>query len=422
MRRIAIRYLLLPGIVLLSNNCSDDPQQSPDYNDASLLLRVTLKSATALVVFSEAEPDPAVVQKTESQHSDKLFRLEGSALTSAEPFEIEGNPDNGFRSYLIRDIDQRVFLIRFPLRNQTYFVDKSTGNATLTNLELPFRDLVYSSPPFGASTYYTRGDSLLIQHDDHLTLIEHFLGSTPRTTQFPKSSPKYRVHYFDKNGSIYYSDEVLFSLFRELFSVSPSNTSIADDLISIWNNHDGDLKAISADGQISTILQSTSSPDGIIDLLASTADDHLLDASLQTTTLSNSTFGILRIRHDFYLLNLDTKQVLRNLSEEGVWRLHLFHAQHGKLVVVVNKGLNLCEMIIDPVSLIIEESCAPGLAVQSKVFTGNELLPDNSILHFRFDTNTEPSKIELYLIGTTGSVVQLTRDRVASQLMALPVR
>jgi hypothetical protein len=287
-------------LLLLSVACEDEPVVFG--NDGAVLPKVNLSGAIALAAFDEAT----------TRYEDangmtyprvQLYKMTVGGVFSLIDYTFDGSPNGGTENYVPYYLNDEYFILTFPLRMESYIIEKATGNATKT-VYLGFPADVVASE---SDLYYHDMAFLNTMHLSRAAVVKNYLTGSPEETELPGDIGQI---FFDKNGrvyhrgveSVYYYDEGI-------------NEEIAPTTLSAWNDHEGILHILRPDGTRATVL------DGVI-----TEEDALQNIEIHSATNTfqpfafpeqSRTIAYIRTKElDHIIYDLSANKAILNLNNE----------------------------------------------------------------------------------------------------------
>jgi hypothetical protein len=244
-------FIVFALLVLLLSQCTPEELEQKKFGgDGAVLSKIDLSGAAALVSLTNY--NNLVQSEGHVYTTEELFKIDASGSYSKANFSISGNADGGFDKYTVNDISENHFLLSFYLRSESYFIDKTTGDA-LKSAYIKVEDMIlttsYSTRHpyayYGAynKTFYYRDVNNSWHQvenylDEHAEASEITLGEIPRKL------------YFDKVGGMYFNSQ--YSLYN--YQHGAASKQLAENYVGIWNDLNGSLNVVFEEGNMGTVL------------------------------------------------------------------------------------------------------------------------------------------------------------------------
>jgi hypothetical protein len=222
--------LLLGASVLF---CSCDENEPTFGNDGAVLESIDLRFGNHLVAeisYGESTPINGLSYWSETLHE---VRYDGTIMPA--PLRIKGETNGGFDKCYTYDQgdlsrfedgeDGNYFIVYFYLRNELYFVNKTTGAATKS---------AHMFHPDGGFAFFKDKDMVFRDYFNHFFRINNFLEPTATITEiYPGNSVKF---LFDNDGTL------LYEAGRSLYSyVDGTPKLLSSTVTDAWQDIDGGL-------------------------------------------------------------------------------------------------------------------------------------------------------------------------------------
>jgi hypothetical protein len=249
------RSLMVMSLIVFAS-CKDE---EPTYgNDGAFLSKVDLVDAEAL--FSQKdESDFYIYNNSYAFQRETLYKIGSDASLTPAAFMITGNQNGGFDWYSVNDVNDEYFLINFYRRRETYFVQKSTGNA-LKTVFMEIDDL----------TNEDRRAYVALQNDDfyfrdvfyNYYRVDEFLFNSTSRTGLTGLAGEPVQWFFDSNENLYY-----ISYGKLVYYKDNESYEVASGLpLNVWNDASGNLRIADSNGKIFRILDGLLASDGDLQL------------------------------------------------------------------------------------------------------------------------------------------------------------
>jgi hypothetical protein len=223
--------LIVATVFLLG--CKEDDEVVPGGDDARL---VHVNVADAVVMFSEENPQKPIEVKGHVYLHETLYKVGATGSLIEAGFTIEGKSKGGFDTYVVNDIDDQYFLISFYRREESYFINKKTGEAIETKYILT--DELSSEYAVFQDKYFYYGD---LDNREHV--ITRYLREEATDDEIVMDA--FDKLYVDREGVLYYT------LQDELYAyVDGWPAKVVDNCKLVYNDVYGNLYAVAEGGII----------------------------------------------------------------------------------------------------------------------------------------------------------------------------
>jgi hypothetical protein len=254
LRKLPAQRTILLVLSLFFITCSED---EPEVfgNDGALLVNIRVDNSAAFIstiqnkIISSPDNIPYSLEQ--------LFSVNQDGVMDEAQFTITGT-GGGFDKYVVHDINEKYFLISFYLRNESYFIEKTTGNAFKTAF-VNTRDLTMYGGFHSRSNYVFYGvhnttDFYFKDFDNDWFHVRNFLSgeAIAEPINFGTSSPE-RI-YFDSKGGLYFHDQYSF-----YYHSNATSSLVIQDPVGIFNDLNGNLYVVEENGKVSSLLNGTMS-------------------------------------------------------------------------------------------------------------------------------------------------------------------
>lgn len=229
------RYLALIVVFVFILSCKDDDEVVPG-GDSARLTHVNVADAVAM--FSEETPEKTIEVKGHVYMLETLYKVGASGSSIEAGFTIDGESKGGFDTYVVNDINDKYFLISFYRREESYFIDKKSGEAIET--KYIYTDELFS----GANPKYAVFEDKYFYYSD-VDNKEHIITRYLReeATDAELVIDAFDKLYVDREGVLYYT------LQDELYAyVDGWPTKVVDNCRLVYNDLYGNLYAVAEDG------------------------------------------------------------------------------------------------------------------------------------------------------------------------------
>lgn len=237
-----LKYLLLIVATVFLFGCKDDDEVVPGGDEARL---IHVNVADAVAMFSEENPQKPIEIKGHVYLHETLYKVGASGSSIEAGFTIEGKSKGGFDTYVVNDINDQYFLISFYRREESYFINKKTGEAIETKY-IPTDELASKYAIFQDKYFYYSD----LNNREHL--IERYLREEAADTEIVIDD--FDNLYVDREGVLYYT------LRGELHAcIDGWPKKLIDNCQLVANDVYGNLFTVATDGLHYMILNGAAS-------------------------------------------------------------------------------------------------------------------------------------------------------------------
>jgi hypothetical protein len=293
----SFRYLSLIVSFIFLLSCKDDDEVVPGGDEARL---IHVNVADAVAMFSEEDPEKIIEVKEHKYLHETLYKVGAGGASIEAGFTIEGKSKGGFDTYVVNDVNDQYFLISFYRREESYFLNKKTGEAIETKYiltdELACKYAVFQVKYF----YYS-------DLDNREHLITRYLREEAADTEIVIDD--FDNLYVDREGVLYYT------LQDELYAyVDGWPAKVVDNCRLVYNDIYGNLYAVAEDEIVYFIGEGTIK--GNTYLTMNTDVDFKPYASAMVN--GGITLGVFRDdEEDCYLYNFERNKPLMKIRENS---------------------------------------------------------------------------------------------------------
>lgn len=294
-------YLALTLAFVFLLSCKDDDAVVPG-DDSARLIHVNVADAVAM--FSEENPDKTVSVKEHIYSLETLYKVGASGSSIEAGFTIEGKSKGGFDTYVVNDVNDQYFLISFYRREESYFINKKTGEAIETmyiNTDELFPGTHLRYAVFQDKYFYYSD----VDNKEHV--ITRYLREEATDTELVIDA--FDKLYVDREGVLYYT------LQDELYAyVDGWPAKVVDNCRLVYNDLYGNLYALADDGIIYFIGDGTIK--GNTYLTISMDPDFKPHAA--NIVNGQLTLGIFKDEEgDCYLYNFERNKTMMKIREDS---------------------------------------------------------------------------------------------------------
>lgn len=234
------KYLLLIVATVFLFSCKDDDEVVPGGDEARL---IHVNVADAVAMFSEENPQKPIEIKGHVYLHETLYKVGASGSSIEAGFTIEGKSKGGFDTYVVNDINDQYFLISFYRREESYFINKKTGEAIETKYILT--DKLRSKYAVFQDKYFYYSD---VDNREHV--VTRYLREEVTDTEIVIDA--FDKLYVDREGLLYYT------LQDKLYAyVDGWPTKVVDNCRLVYNDVYGNLHVVAEDGIIYFVSDGT---------------------------------------------------------------------------------------------------------------------------------------------------------------------
>jgi hypothetical protein len=227
---VSSRYLSLIVSFILLIGCKDDDEVVPGGDEARL---IHVNVADAVAMFSEEDTKKTIEVKGYKYLQETLYKVAASGSLIEAGFTIEGKSKGGFETYVVNDVNDQYFLISFYRREESYFINKKTGEAIGTKYILT--DELSSEYAVFQDKYFYYSD---VDGREHV--ITRYLREEVTDTEIVIDS--FDKLYVDREGVLYYT------LQDELYAyVDGWPVKVVDNCRLVYNDIYGNLYVVAED-------------------------------------------------------------------------------------------------------------------------------------------------------------------------------